>query len=109
MTARELAEGEILREGRRVLRKLIGPEAELIPSHQASGYVLMVAVRGGLKQWLRLPADLVEVFRRRDWIAPIPGRSQGFTIIDAGVVGSDVHLPKKTRSRSSIGLKIAAP
>ena len=85
MSAHGLAEGEIAREGRRVLRKLMIREAELAPSPQGAGYALMVPGRNGLKQRLRMSAELVEAFRRRDWIAPMPGRPQCFAITDSGL------------------------
>ena len=85
MNAPGLAEGEVVREGRRVLRKLMARDAELAPSSQGAGYALMVPGRDGLKQSLRISADLVEAFRRREWIARAAGRPQCFAIADAGL------------------------
>ena len=80
-----MAEGEIAREGRRVLRKLMLASARLCPSPQGAGYALMVPGRDGLKQRMRIGADLVEAFARRDWIVPAPERAGSFAISDAGL------------------------
>jgi hypothetical protein len=80
-----MAEGEIAREGRRVLRKLMVASARLSPSPQGAGYALMVPGRDGLKQRMRLGGDLVEAFRRRDWIVSVPEKAGSFAISDAGL------------------------
>ena len=85
MSAETLAAGEIEREGRRVLRKLMPPATRLQPSAQGAGYALMAPGRDGLKQSLRIRAALVEAFRRRDWIALAPGEPQCFALSDAGL------------------------
>jgi hypothetical protein len=85
MTEPGLAEGEIRREARRILRKLMAPETELVPSPQGSGYALMVRGRNGLKRSMRVSAALVETFRRRDWIAPLAERAQCYAIAEPGL------------------------
>jgi len=79
-----LSEGEIAREARRVLRKLMARDAELAPSPQGADYALMAPGRNGRKHVLRVSAQFVETFRRRDWIAPLPGRPQSYGLTDAG-------------------------
>ena len=85
MSGRGLAEGEIMREARRVLRKLMIAPAQLSPSPQGAGYALMVPGRESLKQRLRVSAELVEAFRKRDWIAPLFADGRCFAISDAGL------------------------
>ena len=80
-----MAEGEIAREGRRVLRKLMVPSARLCPSPQGAGYALMLPGRDGLKQRMRVRGDLVEAFARRDWIVSVPEKGGAFAISDAGL------------------------
>jgi hypothetical protein len=85
MSAYGPAEGEIGREGRRVLRKLMAEEAVLLPSPEGEGYVLIAAGRNGLKARLRVSGEIGDAFRRRDWIAPTAGHVQGLAITDAGL------------------------
>ena len=82
MSAPRLAEGEILREGVRVLRKLMHPGAALMPCE--GGFALMVEGREGGKKRLSVSAALVDAFRRRDWIAASQGTPEAFVLSDAG-------------------------
>jgi hypothetical protein len=85
MIAGGKAEGEIVREGRRVLRKLIARDAVLVLIANGGGYDLMVPGGSGMKPALRVSADIVEVFRRRGWIAPTSSEAQSLAITDAGL------------------------
>jgi hypothetical protein len=77
-----VAEGEVLREGRRVLRKMAAPGALLSPS-QGAGYGLMVPGRDGLRQRMCVEARIVDAFAKRGWItAGTEGKS--FTLSEAG-------------------------
>ena len=67
MNAPALAEGEVVREARRMLRKLAHPGAELVPD-ESGAYALVVPGARGTKPSLKAPAAFVEAFRRRDWI-----------------------------------------
>ncbi len=79
-----LAEGEIAREGRRVLRRLLGAGARLQPSPDGETFTLMAPGRGRVSERMRLPAVLVEAFRRRGWIESDLGDSPCFVIADVG-------------------------
>ena len=76
-----LAQGEIEREARRVLRRLMLPEAKLVPSH-GGAYALMIPGAGGLKQRMRVAAALVDAFRRCDWLNERDGT---MVLSDAGL------------------------
>ncbi len=78
-----IAEGEVEREGHRILRKLAHPGAKLIPG-ACGAYALIVSGKGGAKSTLNASAALVEAFRRHGWIeaAADPGH---FTLSDAGL------------------------
>jgi hypothetical protein len=79
------ADGEIAREGRRVLRKLMADEALLVPSPEGAGYVLIGAGGNASKSRLRVSSEIVDAFRRRDWIAAAAGQVQALAITDAGL------------------------
>ncbi len=78
------AEGEIQREARRVLRKLLVPGAKLVPAGSRS-YDMMIKGRKGLKRDLRVSEVIIEVFRRRDWIVRDGQHSEAFILSDAGL------------------------
>jgi len=84
MTAGTRAEGEVEREGRRVLRRLAGPGAKLA-ARGTEFFALMLPGRRGPKELLRVPADLVKAFRRRDWIEADAGEPACFRLSDAGL------------------------
>jgi hypothetical protein len=85
MSACRRAEGEIVREGRRVLRKLMAREAVLALLPGGESYALMPGGRNGMKPALCVSAEIVEVFRRRDWVAPSAGEGETLAITDAGL------------------------
>lgn len=64
-------DGEVRREARRVLRRLMMPGARLVAAKDA--YRLVVPARSGPKEVLRLAPPLVQAFVRRDWLAPTEG------------------------------------
>ena len=82
MTGR-LAEGEIAREGKRILRKLAAPGAKLVPSHGTS-YALMTPTRDGAKQRFRIAGELFEAFLKRGWIAR-GAEENSFVLAEAGL------------------------
>jgi hypothetical protein len=84
VSAPRLGEGEIAREARRVLRKLMARDVVLAPLPQGPGYALTIPGRNGRKQVMRTEDEFVEAFRRRDWIAPLPDNAQSYAITDAG-------------------------
>ena len=77
-----LAEGEIEREGKRVLRKLASPGA-ILASHD-TGYALMIPARTGVKPRLRIAAELFDAFRSRGWIES-RGGEKNFILSEAGL------------------------
>jgi hypothetical protein len=79
---RALADGEIMREARRILRKLAAPGALLALAAEDGTYAVLA--RGGAKPQLKISTDLVAEFRRRDWIAPACS-GDGFVLSDAGL------------------------
>ena len=83
MSVRHLAEGEILREARRVLRKLAFPSARLV--EQNGTYLLMTGLAGSRKRHLSVAPALIEAFRRRDWIREAGDGAGIFVISDAGL------------------------
>jgi len=83
LSAPLLAEGQIAREGVRVLRKLMQPGARLVPG--AGGYELMADGRGGEKKRLSVSAVFVEAFRRRGWLEASGNSHDCCTLSDAGL------------------------
>ena len=67
-----------------MLRKLMGAGAILGPEPQGAGYALTAPTRNGPKRGMRVSAEFVAAFRRRDWIEALPGQPQCFAISDAG-------------------------
>jgi hypothetical protein len=82
---RTLAEGEILREGRRALRKLAVQDATLVPAPQGFDYRLVTPRREGPKRGMLVSAELVHAFQRRGWLAPLPNEPHCFAISEAGL------------------------
>lgn len=80
MNPARLAEGEIAREAKRVLRKLMAAGARLVLADR--GYAL-VGPAG--KRQANVSSALVDAFRRRDWIAPCPEQEGAFVLSDAGL------------------------
>ncbi|HXJ00441.1 MAG TPA: DUF6456 domain-containing protein [Micropepsaceae bacterium] len=113
MSAPGLAEGEIAREARRVLRRLMARDAALAPNPAGAGYALMAPGREGVKQRLIVSAVLVEAFLRRDWIAPALERAQWFVLSDPGLGWVKRALadenPFATQHRIETRRAIAAP
>jgi hypothetical protein len=83
LSAACLAEGEIEREGRRVLRKLTISGAQLVG--RGEDYGLILPGGRGAKQLSSIPAALVEAFLRRGWLVSAPGAARGFALSDAGL------------------------
>jgi hypothetical protein len=81
------AEGEVQREATRILRKLAQSGARLIRSGE--GYVLTrpengKGTNGKNRKPLRVPASLLDAFRRRDWVAEAKDGADSFVLSDAG-------------------------
>ena len=81
MSARPLAEQEVAREGRRVLRKLLPPGSYLVP--QGEHFVLIANARAR-RSALSVEAGLVEEFRRRDWLRPRGSTPETYCLSEAG-------------------------
>ncbi len=79
---------EITREARRILRRLTGYEARLVP--QSGGYALME--RKNSHASARLSAELVEEFLKRDWLTR---ENETLIISDAGAgwLAREAHGP----------------
>lgn len=84
MNAVRLAEGEILREGRRLLRKLMLPAARLTATSDGS-FVLMTTIREQERRRLAIFAELVQAFRCRDWIECAQGDPRSYVLSDVGL------------------------
>lgn len=82
MNALPEAEGEVLREGRRVLRKLAAANAYLAPTEKGD-FALLADGKGAAK--LRLSAAMVEAFRRRGWLDSDTRHASAFRLSDAGL------------------------
>ncbi len=78
-----LAEGEIAREGRRVLRKLARAGAVLAP--RGKNIYAVRLPKGASRFRMHITAALVETFRRRGWLAPAPQAEGAFVLSDAGL------------------------
>src|SRR5262245_18196000 len=78
-----IAEGEIMREGRRLLRKLMQPSAKLVPCADLS-FALTISQRQPEGQGIAVSAELVDAFRRRDWIEPAQDDARCFVLSDVG-------------------------
>jgi hypothetical protein len=74
------AEGEIAREGRRVLRRLAHQGARLTPREDGS-----YGLSGNGKAALKVASSMVEAFRRRDWLTPAAGEGGHLALSDAGL------------------------
>lgn len=74
-----IAEGELLREGRRVLRKLALEGAALMAG---DGNLYAVMLPNKPRAIFHVSAPLVDAFHRRGWLTPT---SNGFVLSDAGL------------------------
>ncbi len=84
MSAPRIAEGEIAREARRILRKLIAPDTMLRRCDDGS-FLLTGQVRDSEKRRLIVSSRLVEVFCRRGWIESLRQDENAFVLSDAGL------------------------
>ena len=76
-----ICEQDAVREGRRILHILAEEGGHLAPAPEGD-FVLITCVLPGS---VRLGAELVREFRRRDWLAPNPAAPQSFALSDAGL------------------------
>jgi hypothetical protein len=74
------AEGEVAREAKRVLRKLLVTGARLVPADRS--YALLGAAG---KRQVSAALALVDAFRRRDWLAPCAEQEGAFVLSDAWI------------------------
>jgi hypothetical protein len=82
MNTPRLAEGEIVREAMRILRKLAQAGAKLVRSGE--DYVLNHPSRGKERKSFAVPASLVLAFVRRDWLAAAKDAPDAYILTDAG-------------------------
>jgi len=75
-----IAGGELQREARRVLRKLLGEGASLVRLDDGR-YTIE---KDGARDRLRVTQPYVSGFRARDWISPCGTAPQSFVLSDAG-------------------------
>jgi len=75
-----LAEQEVLREARRIFRKLAEPKARLVRTANGSWTVVL---RGGAESGrVRVAGRIVKAFQERDWLGA--GEGGGFILTEAG-------------------------
>lgn len=82
LNAPRLAEGEIVREAMRILRKLAQADAKLIRTGE--DYVLTCPSRGNKRKSFAVPASLVLAFARRDWLTAEKDAPNTYVLSDAG-------------------------
>lgn len=75
-----IGEGELQREGRRVLRKLLAGGAALVRLEDGR-YTIE---KGGKRDLLRIAPQYIAGFRTRDWISPRGTTPQSFVISEVG-------------------------
>jgi len=78
-----IAEGELLREARRLLRKLARPGARLV--RDGAGFAVAPPGRPPLRGAPRAGAEIVAALRARDWLARDPSEEGAFLLSDAGL------------------------
>jgi hypothetical protein len=75
-----IADRELQREARRVLRKLLGENAVLVRLDDGR----FTVESGGVRDRLRIAQPYVSGFRARDWIVPRGTAPQSFVLSEAG-------------------------
>jgi hypothetical protein len=75
-----IGEGELQREARRVLRKMLGEGAVLVRLEDGR----FAIERGGKRDPMRIAPEYVSAFRTRDWISPRGTAPQSFVLSKPG-------------------------